>query len=305
MDRENSEVANDLNAVCAICFEGLTGTATVRPSSNSPCVHSLHRTCANMYLATAMQSEAGLKHNCPLCRTDWRPHGMLEVDPDGSFVRHFWLVSQELPRSCSPPTSPEPVQRVRGLPCVAAPPTRTAPITSSPHSLSMLPATPASASVQVKSSRLCNSMGGEEIRIRRDYIRPKRGARAGIAFGRGSPLMQRCPLTGALVAPEDASRYLRAALRSGNGRGQASGGGADGREARDCLANFARQRPDLCGTAEDQLVATTAIGSSVDVAVIAGRSPAAKPSSEALPARHVERSGTQRQPKKLRLEIPA
>ena len=95
----------------------------------------------------------------------------------------------------------------------------------------------------------------EEFRIRKDYVRPRRGGLG----SKASAKLQKCPLTGAMVPVEDASRHVQAVLRSRTTGGNASTactGAVSFDDVRVSLSGFAAQRPDLCGTMSEEVAAS-------------------------------------------------
>ncbi|CAJ1348154.1 unnamed protein product [Effrenium voratum] len=91
-----------------------------------------------------------------------------------------------------------------------------------------------------------------EMKVRKDYVRQKKGSAA--------RLMQRCPITGQLIAAEEMSNHLKVLLLDPKWkhqkdalveRARKESAFADDVEAN--LASFVAKRPDLFGTVEEEI----------------------------------------------------
>lgn len=234
-----------LDITCAICLEIVSpdGTDTfIRAPPSSPCCHVLHRSCAMMYLASA-DSSGHSQNRCPVCRQTWEHDGLLEVGSNGHVLRHFWPVSR----------GKESASSSAALPCVAAPPTRNT------------PGKVAAAVTPQGSASSSSSSATEEMRIRKDYIRPRRGE---LRARTASPQLQKCPLTGAMVPVEEASKHVQAVLRNRAAasnlsalRSHVKQNTSAANDARISLIGFALQRPDLCGTTTEEMATLSAASS--------------------------------------------
>lgn len=277
--RVDSDATRDVQTtgmVCAICLEVFQSPGVLlKAMPHSLCTHVFHRACGLMYLASR-DAAGDLQHCCPLCRHDWRKDGLLEIEVLRSksgntrVLRQLQLV--DLPNVRPPFFAAGFAGRA---PSVAAPPTRSIPsfvargnadIQCYPDNFDRAGGAQADNSAVEPQEEIPLPHAGGEMRIRHDYVRPRRGVHScrGKTSNGADEVLHRCPLTGKLVSIEHGSDHIksvfssmasRSCTRQNNNVKPFAGG-----DVQTNLVKFAEQRPDLLGSLDQELGTTVVNG---------------------------------------------